>query len=87
VRGFEEQPEERYLDMSGEELARLILTLLIDEALRRRLAEYLPPQPIQRLEEFGVAGAGVVPLGHALGGIGQEVGGVELEDGVLAEQG
>jgi hypothetical protein len=41
-----------YLAMGREEIARIILWLLIEETLRRQLAwlrpENLPPQPIER---------------------------------------
>ncbi len=57
-----------YLDLSGEEIARVILMLLVEEALRNQLAplrQNLEPQPVQRLEEFRVGRHDVVGIGHA----------------------
>ena len=53
-------PEEldAYLHMGAEDIARLVLCLLVEEALRRRLAAFrqdLPAQPAEGLKELGVA--------------------------------
>jgi hypothetical protein len=46
-----------YLDLSAEEIARLVLCLIVEDMLRERLLgfrQYLPAQPVQRLEKLGV---------------------------------
>ena len=46
-----------YLDLSADEIARLVLCLIVEEMLRERLLGFrqnLPPQPVQRLEKLGV---------------------------------
>jgi hypothetical protein len=59
-----------YMGLKREEVARLVLSLIIEEALRQRLAlfraEDLATQPVERLEELGVAGLHVMPVGDAL---------------------
>jgi hypothetical protein len=48
---------EAYLDLTSEEIARLVLCLLIEETLRERLAVFREnplPEPLQSLEELGV---------------------------------
>jgi hypothetical protein len=49
---------EIYLDLSKEEIRQLVVCLMIEEALRTRLAVFrahdLPTQPAKRLEEFCV---------------------------------
>ena len=66
-----ETPEELepYLDISAEDIARLILCLLIEESLRHRLSAFrhdLPAQPVEGLEEFGVVSPDVVLVRDAL---------------------
>jgi hypothetical protein len=46
-----------YLDLSHDQIAHLVLCLLIEEALRQRLVAFrqnAPAQPVQRLEKLGV---------------------------------
>ena len=46
-----------YLDLTHGQIAHLILCLMIEEALRKRLLAFrqdLPTQPGQRLEKLGV---------------------------------
>lgn len=63
-----EQPD-AYLTMTTEDIARLILCLIIEDTLRTRLAAYrphdLPPEPVEGFKEFGVVGRDVVASGHA----------------------
>jgi hypothetical protein len=44
--------------LSDEEIARLVLWLLVEELLKGRLADFraqdLAPQPAERLEELGI---------------------------------
>lgn len=64
--GFDDNP---YLDLSREELARLILCLLIEEALSKRLASFredLPPKPIEGQKELVLRRNDVMLLVHPL---------------------
>ena len=60
-----------YIDLEREEIARIVLCLLVEEGLKARLAIFrlhdLPSQPLQGLEEFVVARRDVVPVGHRSG--------------------
>jgi hypothetical protein len=42
----------QYADLPNAELARILLCLLVEEMLREQLAQYLPPEPLQRREEL-----------------------------------
>lgn len=59
---------ERFAAMNAEEIARLVLWLLVEEALRGRLlpyrsgAEQFDAQPVQSGEELVVVGGDVVPV-------------------------
>jgi hypothetical protein len=70
--GFMPPPDEldAYLDLSAEEISRIILCLLIEEALRGRLAvyrpQYLPTEPVEGLEELDVVCSNIVPVSDAL---------------------
>ena len=59
-----------YMDLGVKDVARLVLCLLIESKLRKRLAAFRPedtsPQPVEGLKEFGVARHDVVLEGHAL---------------------
>jgi hypothetical protein len=65
-------PEEldAYLDLGNDDIARIVLCLLIEEALRGRLAayrpEYLPAEPVEGLEELDVVRSDVMPVSDAL---------------------
>ena len=64
-------PEElaAYLDLSAEEISRVILCLLIEEALRGRLAAFrhdLPAQPVEGFKELDVVRPDIVPVSDAL---------------------
>jgi hypothetical protein len=53
------QPDklDAYLDLSREDIARLVLCLMVEEMLKHRLFGFrqdLPAQPIERLEKLGV---------------------------------
>jgi hypothetical protein len=47
-----------FLSLSDEEIARLVLWLLVEELLKERLAGFraqeLAPEPAERLEELGI---------------------------------
>jgi hypothetical protein len=67
----QEQPDnlDAYLDLSAEDIARLVLCLLLEEALRGRLAAFrhdLPAQPVQSLEKLCLGRLDVVPVSHPL---------------------
>ena len=66
-----DQPEnlEAYMDLGKEDIARLVLCLLIEERLKERLAEFredLTSQPVQSKEKLLVAGSNVMPVSHPL---------------------
>jgi hypothetical protein len=47
----------RFLDLTQEQIAHLILCLMVEELLQDRLSVFrqnLPAKPVQRLEELGV---------------------------------
>ena len=56
-----------YMDLSSEDIVRLILCLLIEEALKARLdvfrSEQLLPEPVQRQEELVVMGPNIMAVG------------------------
>jgi hypothetical protein len=59
-----------YLDLTAGEISRIILCLLIEEALRGRLAAFrydLPAQPVEGFKELGVARHDVMLVGDGLG--------------------
>jgi hypothetical protein len=65
-------PEELdpYFDLSVGDISRIILCLLIEEALRGRLAAFrhdLPAQPVEGFEELGIGRGDVVLERHPLG--------------------
>jgi hypothetical protein len=64
-------PEElaAYLDLSAEEISRIILCLLIEEVLRGRLAAFrhdLPAQPVECFKKLDVVRPDIMPVGDAL---------------------
>ncbi len=59
-----------YLSMTSEDIARLILCLLIEETLKQRLAGFrphdLPVQPVEGFKELNVIRPDIMPVGDAL---------------------
>jgi hypothetical protein len=59
-----------YLDLGNDDIARIVLCLLIEEALRGRLAAYRPQyslaEPVEGLEELDVVRSDVMPVSDAL---------------------
>jgi hypothetical protein len=58
------------LDLTAEEVSRIILCLLIEEALRGRLDAFrqnLPAQPVEGFKELGLIRGDVMPVSHPLG--------------------
>lgn len=59
-----------YLHLSNEEVARLVLTLLLEDMLRQRLFAFrqdLQTQPVEGFKELGLIRGDVMPVGHSLG--------------------
>lgn len=64
-------PEEiaAYLELSAEEISRIILCLLIEEALRSKLAAFrhdLPAQPVEGFKKLDVVRPDVMPVSDGL---------------------
>lgn len=58
-----------YMGLAAGDISRLVLCLLIEEHLQRRLAAFrqdLPPQPVEGLKELGVIRGDIVLVGDAL---------------------
>jgi hypothetical protein len=59
-----------YLSMTSEDIARLILCLLIEEKLRQRLAAFrpddLPAKPVEGFKELDVVRPDIMPVSDAL---------------------
>lgn len=68
-----DQPDnlDAYRELTPEQVARLVLCLLIEEALHERLAAFRaenpPAQPGEGVEEFAIAGRDVMPVGDGAG--------------------
>jgi hypothetical protein len=61
---------EPYLQLTTGEIGRLVLLLLVEEGLQRRLSSFrkdFPPEPIKGLKELLVVRSDVMPVGDRPG--------------------